>query len=74
MQSYGANAWRTHNYLLEATATSAEKTLEELKELTVEVNRDRKNMQVLVIPFPAYCLVSHFLHSKDEDWRTTDHA
>lgn len=35
-----------HNYLLESSTLQAEKTLEELKELTVEVNRGRKNEQV----------------------------
>jgi Breast carcinoma amplified sequence 2 (BCAS2) len=46
LQTYGANGWRIQNYLLESTAKQTEKTLEELKELTVEVNRDRKNTQV----------------------------
>ncbi|KAF8807226.1 breast carcinoma amplified sequence 2 [Phlegmacium glaucopus] len=45
LQTYGANAWRTHNYLLEATVNQVEKALEELKDLTVEVNRQRKNDQ-----------------------------
>ncbi|KAF9452524.1 breast carcinoma amplified sequence 2 [Macrolepiota fuliginosa MF-IS2] len=45
LQTYGANAWRIHNYQLEQQAKNIEKTLEELKELTVEVNRDRKNSQ-----------------------------
>ena len=35
-----------HNYLLEATAKNLEKALEDLRALTVEVNRDRKNSQV----------------------------
>jgi hypothetical protein len=46
LQAYGSNAWRVHNYLLEATATRVEKTLENLKQLTEEVNRNRKNDQV----------------------------
>lgn len=46
LQTYGPNAWRIHNYLLEATAKQTEKTLEDLKQLTIEVNRDRKNTQV----------------------------
>jgi pre-mRNA-splicing factor SPF27 len=46
LQTYGSNAWRIQNHLLEATAKQTEKALEELKELTVEVNRERKNMQV----------------------------
>ncbi|KXN83573.1 Pre-mRNA-splicing factor SPF27 [Leucoagaricus sp. SymC.cos] len=45
LQTYGANAWRIHNYQQEQQAKNIEKTLEELKELTVEVNRDRKNSQ-----------------------------
>ncbi|KAF8922293.1 Pre-mRNA-splicing factor SPF27 [Mucidula mucida] len=45
LQTYGPNAWRIHNYLLESTAQQTEKALEDLKELTVEVNRDRKNTQ-----------------------------
>lgn len=46
LQTYGSNAWRIQNHLLEATAKHTEKALEESKELTVEINRDRKNMQV----------------------------
>jgi len=45
LQTYGPNAWRIHNYLLESTAKQTEKALEDLKQLTVEVNRDRKNTQ-----------------------------
>ncbi|PCH33406.1 breast carcinoma amplified sequence 2 [Wolfiporia cocos MD-104 SS10] len=45
LQSYGSNAWRIHNYLTEATAKNIEKVLEDLKTLTTEVNRDRKNFQ-----------------------------
>lgn len=48
LQTYGGNAWRIHNYLLEATAKQTEQALEELRELTVEVNRERKNMQVWI--------------------------
>ena len=48
LQKYGANGFRIQNYLLEATAKQTEKTLEELKELIVEVNRERKNTQVLL--------------------------
>ena len=46
LQTYGANAWRIHNYLLETTAKNAEKALEELKEQITDVNRERKNTQV----------------------------
>ncbi|TFK90232.1 breast carcinoma amplified sequence 2 [Polyporus arcularius HHB13444] len=45
LQQYGSNAWRIHNYLNEAAAKHIEQTLEELKNLTTEVNRDRKNYQ-----------------------------
>nr|GAT49730.1 pre-mRNA splicing factor [Mycena chlorophos] len=45
LQTYGSNAWRIHNYLLENTVKQTEKALEEMKELTVEVNRERKNTQ-----------------------------
>ncbi|KAG5639296.1 hypothetical protein H0H81_004498 [Sphagnurus paluster] len=45
LQTYGPNAWRIHNYLLEATAKQTEKALEDLKQLTVDVNRERKNHQ-----------------------------
>jgi hypothetical protein len=53
LQTYGSNAWRIHNYLLEATTKRAEKASEDLKQLTVEVNRARKNSQVCVkLPLP----------------------
>ena len=45
VQQYGSNAWRIHNYLTEATAKDIEKALEELRALTTDVNRDRKNLQ-----------------------------
>lgn len=45
LQTYGANAWRIHNYRLEETAKQAERSLEELKERTTELNRERKNSQ-----------------------------
>ncbi|TFK76842.1 breast carcinoma amplified sequence 2 [Pluteus cervinus] len=45
LHNYGANAWRVHNYLLEATANQMEKELEAGKQETVEVNRERKNNQ-----------------------------
>ncbi|KAA1468557.1 breast carcinoma amplified sequence 2 [Dentipellis sp. KUC8613] len=48
LQQYGSNAWRIHNYTLEADAKIAEKLLEELKERTTEVNRDRKNTQTRI--------------------------
>lgn len=46
LQQYGSNAWRIHNYLNEASAKNVEKALEDLKNLTTEVNRERKNFQV----------------------------
>jgi pre-mRNA-splicing factor SPF27 len=46
LQTYGSNTWRVHNYLLESTTKQAEKALEDLKQLTVELNRERKNTQV----------------------------
>ncbi|TCD70077.1 hypothetical protein EIP91_005059 [Steccherinum ochraceum] len=48
LQNYGSNAWRIHNYLLEATSKNLDKALEELKEMTTEVNRDRKNFQTRI--------------------------
>ena len=59
LQKYGANGFRIQNYLLEETAKQTEKTLEELKELIVEVNRERKNTQVLLpllSSLPVACL------------------
>ena len=46
MQKYGSNSWRIHNFTLEVTAKNLDKAVEDLKQLTVEVNRDRKNFQV----------------------------
>lgn len=50
LQKYGSNAWRIHNFQLEATSKNYEKAVEDLKQLTVEVNRDRKNTQVRRFP------------------------
>jgi pre-mRNA-splicing factor SPF27 len=49
LQQYGNNAWRVHNYLLEADTKKAENLLEELKERTTGLNRERKNNQVHVL-------------------------
>jgi predicted ATP-grasp superfamily ATP-dependent carboligase len=49
LQQYGNNAWRVHNYLLEADTKKAENLLEELKEQTTSLNRERKNTQVNVL-------------------------
>jgi len=46
LQNYGANAWRVHNYLLEADAVLLEKQAEELKERVTDINRSRKNFQL----------------------------
>ena len=46
LQTYGPNAHRINNYLLEETTKQVEKASEDLKQLTVEVNRERKNDQV----------------------------
>ena len=46
LQQYGANSWRVHNYLLEATSKQLEKAVEDLTQLTTDLNRDRKNGQV----------------------------
>jgi pre-mRNA-splicing factor SPF27 len=46
LQQYGSNAWRVHNYILEANTTQVEKAVEDLKQLTTDVNRERKNLQV----------------------------
>ncbi|KAJ7919109.1 breast carcinoma amplified sequence 2-domain-containing protein, partial [Mycena leptocephala] len=35
LQTYGANAWRIHNYLLEATVKQTEQAMEELKQMTL---------------------------------------
>ena len=46
LQTYGPNAHRIYNYLLEETTKQVEKASEDLKQLTVDVNRERKNDQV----------------------------
>lgn len=48
LQNYGSNAWRIHNYQLEAVTKTLDKAVEDLKQLTVDVNRDRKNFQTRV--------------------------
>lgn len=35
-----------HNYILEANTIQVEKAVEDLKQLTTDVNRERKNLQV----------------------------
>ena len=75
---YGPNAWRTRNYLLEETAKQAEKALEELKQRTTDINRERKNFQVglvfiigaswysLLLPFKTQ--VGNQLTSLENKW------
>lgn len=46
LSNYGANSWRVTNYLLEETTKGVEKALEELKDRTTDVNRERKQSQV----------------------------
>ncbi|KAI5124447.1 hypothetical protein M0805_008331 [Coniferiporia weirii] len=45
LQTYGSNAWKVQNYLMEHTAKGLETALEELRERTTEVNRQRKQYQ-----------------------------
>ncbi|KAH6917544.1 Pre-mRNA-splicing factor SPF27 [Coprinopsis sp. MPI-PUGE-AT-0042] len=45
LQNYGSNAFRIQNYLLEATVKQVETISENLKQATVDVNRERKNDQ-----------------------------
>ncbi|QRW27316.1 Breast carcinoma amplified sequence [Rhizoctonia solani] len=46
LQTYGANSWKVHNFLLEEDAKRVEKALEVTKEQSTEVNRARKNAQL----------------------------
>ncbi|TFK20163.1 breast carcinoma amplified sequence 2 [Coprinopsis marcescibilis] len=48
LQTYGSNAWRVQNYLLETSAKQVEQASEQLQQLTVDVNRERKNEQELL--------------------------
>ncbi|EIW86423.1 breast carcinoma amplified sequence 2 [Coniophora puteana RWD-64-598 SS2] len=48
LQQYGSNAWRIHNYQLEEMAKQTEKALEELKGVTTDLNRERKNSQTRI--------------------------
>ena len=74
LQQYGSNAWRIHNYLNEATAKNIEQTLEELKNLTTEVNRDRKNYQVSERPRSTLCAPGLTPMSTDASRNTADLA
>ncbi|KAB5593033.1 Pre-mRNA-splicing factor [Ceratobasidium theobromae] len=46
LQTYGANSWKVHNFLLEEDAKVVEKMVEALKEQNTEINRSRKNAQL----------------------------
>ncbi|KAF8334290.1 breast carcinoma amplified sequence 2 [Cantharellus anzutake] len=46
LQNYGSNAWRLHNYMLEADAKAIEADLERARERVTEINRERKNSQL----------------------------
>ena len=46
LQNYGTNAWKLHNYMLEADARAIEAELERARERVTEINRERKNSQV----------------------------
>jgi hypothetical protein len=70
LQTYGSNAWRIHNYLLEATAKQTEKALEELKDMTVEVNRQRKNDQVRILNMNKK---ENFNDHTGSTWKATDY-
>ncbi|KAL5535206.1 hypothetical protein ACEPAF_3300 [Sanghuangporus sanghuang] len=45
LQTYGVNAWKVQNYLMEHTAKELEKALEDLRNRTTDVNRERKQFQ-----------------------------
>ncbi|KAI9487229.1 MAG: Pre-mRNA-splicing factor SPF27 [Benjaminiella poitrasii] len=45
LQKYGANAWRVHNYQLEADLAAIKKNTEVLRNKILEINRERKNEQ-----------------------------
>ncbi|KAI7901998.1 Pre-mRNA-splicing factor SPF27 [Cokeromyces recurvatus] len=45
LQKYGANAWRVHNYQLEADLAAIKKRTEELRQKILEINRERKSEQ-----------------------------
>lgn len=64
LQQYGGNAWKVHNYLLEADAKAVEADLEVLKNRVTEVNRDRKNSQVSnnhSLGIPCYYFLSFLI-------------
>jgi len=46
LQNYGTNAWKLHNYMLEADARAIEAELERARERVTEINRERKNSQL----------------------------
>ncbi|KAI8073498.1 Pre-mRNA-splicing factor SPF27 [Gilbertella persicaria] len=48
LQTYGANAWRVHNYQLEADLALIKSNTEQLRNQILEINRERKNDQTQV--------------------------
>lgn len=73
LQQYGSNAWRVHNYLLEANTTQMEKAVEDLQQLTTDVNRERKKMQVGTTTL-AHLLVVYAGFYLDWTWSPVDFA
>lgn len=47
LQTYGPNAWKIQNYMLEASVARLDKAIEQLKEKTSDINRERKSGQTL---------------------------
>ena len=45
LQKYGANAWRVHNYQLEADLKTIQRNTEQVRQQILEVNRERKQDQ-----------------------------
>lgn len=46
LQKYGANAWRVHNYMLEAHLKRIQAANEDIKNKILQINRERKMDQV----------------------------
>lgn len=46
LQKYGANAWRVHNYQMEAFLNQIQKQTEEYRTKIQNINRERKMEQV----------------------------
>lgn len=71
LQQYGSNAWRVHNYLLEANTTQMEKAVSDLEQLTTDVNRERKKMQVRR-PYIAEVVLADLRSITDGAWSPAD--